>query len=197
MSKKTVHLTADLFRAVILLSIVGTLATIARAQCFGSFANLVAAASARGTAKASPQSARAKEEEPNFAPTRSTADNAANPSIVGFWHVHYIFPNMDQEAYQAFETGGTEIHNPNTPTDGVCLGAWAAAPGNLVRLTHRVWLYDNGNFVGVGHLNVSIRLGDKGDTQTGTFTMTIYDLSGNPITPPIPGTLSGERITPN
>src|SRR5574338_779459 len=110
----------------------------ADAQCFGSFEGLTAAA---GMAKENTRSALpdsgAKLATSKSVPD-SAADNAVRPSIVGFWHVHYLFPNMDQEAFQTFETGGTEIHNPNTPTDGVCLGAWAAGPGNVVKLTHRV-----------------------------------------------------------
>jgi len=125
---------------------------------------------------------------------------SSSPSIVGLWHVHYVGPAMpggDQEAYQIFNTGGTEVHNPNTPTDGVCLGAWNQTAQN-VNLTHRVWLYDpTGTFVGVGHLNANITVSDHGATQTGTFTLQIFDLDGNPISPPFPGTISGERITPN
>lgn len=196
MRKKTVLPLADLSRVVILLLLTGMFGTIANAQCFGSFANLTAAAA---SAKALPQGTRNSQADPGSAALSLAVSDRELPtySIVGLWHVHYIFPNMNQEAYQAFEAGGTEIHNPNTPTDGVCLGAWTWSRGNTYYLTHRVWLYDNGTFVGVGHLDATIELTDRGISQLGTFTMTIYDLSGNPISPPIPGTLSGKRITPN
>ena len=138
---------------------------------------------------------------PLTAPIVTAADdNAATPSIVGFWHVHYygpLFPGGDMEAFQIFNAGGTEVHNPNTPTDGVCLGVWVQT-ANVVKLTHRVWLYDPaGNFIAVGHLEANIALSDRGNTQTGTLTMQLFGLNGIAFTPPIPGTLSGERIVPN
>ena len=128
------------------------------------------------------------------------ADEANIPSIVGLWHVHYhgpAFPGGDLEAYQIFNAGGTEVHNPNGPTNGVCLGVWTQT-ARSVKLTHRVWLYTpTGDFVGVGHLEVNITLGEKGTIQTGTLTMQLFDLAGNPFTPMIPGTLMGERVNPN
>jgi hypothetical protein len=120
---------------------------------------------------------------------------------VGLWHVHYLSPafqpfNGDMEAFQIFSAGGTEVHNPNTASNGVCLGTWVQN-GRDVKLTHRVWLYDpTGAFFAVGHLEVSIRLIDNGARQTGTLTMQLFDLAGNAISPEIPGTLSGERIVP-
>lgn len=193
MTKITAQSIADIFRFVILLSLLSILGTVATAQCFGSFANLsAAAASTKEAARPGPRNVRTTAAE------GLATDKASTPtySIVGLWQVHYSFPNMDQEAYQAFEAGGTEIHNPNTPTNGICLGAWDWADGNTFTLTHRVWLYDNGTFVGVGHLDATIELLDRGNVQTGRFTMTIYDLSGNAISPPIPGTLEGKRVTP-
>jgi hypothetical protein len=183
--------------AAALALLIAASSSTANAQCFGSFEKLTAAAAlARENTRSTLPGFDAKLAASKSVPD-SASDNAVRPSIVGFWHVHYLFPDMDQEAFQTFETGGTEIHNPNTPTDGVCLGAWTDGPGNVVKLTHRVWLYDNGNFVGVGHLNATIRLRNRGYSQSGTFTLQIFDLNGNAITPPIPGTLSGERIVPN
>jgi hypothetical protein len=128
-------------------------------------------------------------------------DQGGSRSIVGLWHVHYLSPafqpfNGDMEAFQIFNAGGTEVHNPNAASNGVCLGTWVQS-GRDVKLTHRVWLYDpTGAFFAVGHLEVSIRLTDNGAHQTGTLTMQLFDLAGNAISPEIPGTLSGERIVP-
>lgn len=179
-----------------LLTLTVAFSAAAMAECFSSFNKIAAAAlAAKGQAVSSAKTKSVVSTAPS---ANLVSDNATIPSIVGFWHVHYIFsvPAMDQEAYQIFNAGGTEVHNPNTPTDGVCLGAWTQS-GKTVKLTHRVWLYDpTGIFLGVGHLEVNITLGDKGATQTGTFTMQLFDLQGNPTTPAFPGTLSGERISP-
>lgn len=183
-------------RASTLLALTFAFSAAARADCFSSFNKIAAAALA---AKGQVVKSVPTKSVVSTAPAANLAsDNGTIPSIVGFWHVHYIFsvPAMDQEAYQIFNAGGTEVHNPNTPTDGVCLGGWTQS-GSNVKLTHRVWLYDpTGVFLGVGHLEVNITLGDKGATQTGTFTMQLFDLQGNAVTPAFPGTLSGERISP-
>lgn len=189
-TKKSLHAAAAGILSILAITIL--FSSRMQAQCFARIGNIsdILAASKPG---ALPAPARL---------TKATAnsDMAANPSVVGLWHVHYVGPAMpggDQEAYQIFNTGGTEVHNPNTPTDGVCLGAWNQT-AQTVSLTHRVWLYDpTGTFVGVGHLNATIVVGDRGTTQTGDFTLQIFDLEGNPISPPFPGTLSGERISPN
>jgi hypothetical protein len=130
---------------------------------------------------------------------QNDADNDSGP-ITGLWHVHYFgpFPNGDFEAFQIFNAGGTEVHNPKADPRGgsVCLGAWVQK-GQNVKLTHRVWLWDPfGNFVGLGDLEVNIVLGNKGNSQTGTLTMQITFPDGT-STPPLPGTLTGERISPN
>jgi hypothetical protein len=196
MKEKNKRLTGMLAGILSTLVITVALSSQAQAECFagmGKWANPAA------FSRIALPTTKIRSTDPKTA-AANVPDNAAYPSIVGFWHVHYtgpMFPGGDQEAYQIFNTGGTEVHNPNTPTDGVCLGAWTQT-ANTVTLTHRVWLYDPiAGFIGVGHLNATITLSDKGTTQSGNFTLQIFDLAGNPITTALPGTLSGERITPN
>src|SRR5271166_851760 len=48
-------------------------------------------------------------------------------SIVGLWHVEFTVNGQTiQEAFQLWNAGGTEVHNPNVdPRSGnVCLGVW-------------------------------------------------------------------------
>ena len=140
---------------------------------------------------------------PIAAAARDEDNDGGYPSIVGMWHVHYLGPfppNGDQEAYQIFNAGGTEVHNPNVdPRSGsICVGAWVQTGRNSFKLTHRVWLYDPfGGFQGVGHLEVNINVTDKGTKQSGSLTFQVFDLAGNAVSPVFPGTLSGERISPN
>lgn len=196
MKEKNKRLPGVLTGILSTLVITVALSSQAKAECFagmGRWANPAA------FSRITPLTTRIRSTDLKSTAANAT-DNAAYPSIVGFWHVHYtgpMFPGGDQEAYQIFNTGGTEVHNPNTPTDGVCLGAWTQT-ANAVKLTHRVWLYDpTGFFIGVGHLNATITLDSKGTAQSGDFTLQIFDLAGNATTPVLAGTLSGERISPN
>jgi hypothetical protein len=65
-------------------------------------------------------------------------------------------------------------------------------------LTHRVWIYDsNGNFQVLVNLTESLTLSDRGNTQSGMFSLQPVDADGNPLGDPLVGTVVGERITPN
>jgi len=168
----------------------------AMAQCGDSFNAIVAAASGRGQSKASqplPQSSAQNQ-------SAAASDNAVNTSIVGLWHIRFLVGDQQiQEAFQIWNVGGTEVHNPNVdPKQGnVCLGAWKEAAPHTFRLTHRVWLYDtNGNFQGTGQLSETLLLGDRGNTHSGSFTLAFYDTADNFLFE-VPGTVVGERISPD
>src|ERR1043165_2629996 len=135
---------------------------------------------------------------PNQAPSSSGASNANNPSIVGLWHIRFVVGDQTiQEAFQIWNLGGTEVHNPNVdPRGGSGVrGTWREAAQQTFKLTHRVWLYDtNGNLQNVGHLSETVTLGDNGNSQSGTFTLSFYDASGN-FQFSVPGTVVAERIS--
>lgn len=118
-------------------------------------------------------------------------------SIVGLWHVEFLIDNqMVQEAFQIWNVGGTEVHNPNIPLGGgVCLGTWKQV-GRTFQLAHRVWNYDpaTGDFLGVIHLREVITVGNHGDSHNGTFTEDFYDPNGN-FQSEVAGTVVGTRIS--
>ena len=148
----------------------------ASAQCGGAFSSLAqAAASVKGGSQQS--------RSPFTVVPGAASDGSVNPSIVGLWHTRFIVGNQTiQEAFQIWNAGGTEVHNPNQDPKGgsVCLGAWRATPQQNFRLIHRVWNYDtSGNFLGTIHLTEVVGLGDRGDTYSGSFTLDFYDPSGN------------------
>ena len=178
-------------RIVFLLTIAISLSVTAMAQCGASFTAMAAsAASVRSQSQVSPAQDKS-----------STAnDAAADASIVGLWHIRFqVGDQTIQEAFQIWNEGGTEVHNPNVdPRQGnVCLGAWEQAPARTFKLTHRVWLYDSsGNFQGTGHLSETLVLGDKGNTHSGSFTLAFYDPAGNFLFE-VPGTVIGQRISVN
>jgi hypothetical protein len=127
----------------------------------------------------------------------SASDNAVNPSIVGLWHIRFLVGDQQiQEAFQIWNVGGTEVHNPNVdPRNGsVCLGTWEEAAPQTFKLTHRVWNYEDGVFHGTIHLNETLVLGNRGSTHSGSFTLDFYDPDGNFLFQ-VPGTVVGERIS--
>jgi hypothetical protein len=130
--------------------------------------------------------------------SRSTEDNGANSRIVGLWHIQFMVGDQTiQEAYQLWNAGGTEVHNPNVDPRGgnVCLGVWKHVPHGAFKLAHRVWSYDtNGTFMGTIHLSETLTLGDHGNTHSGTFTLDFFDPSGNFLFE-VAGNVTGERIS--
>ena len=129
--------------------------------------------------------------------TASPNDETASSSIVGLWYVQFSVGGQTiQEAFQTWNFGGTEVHNPNVDprTNNICLGTWIKTASGAVKLAHRVWSYDaNGNFQGTLHLSETVHLTQNGNSQTGTFKLDIYDPSGNFVTE-IAGNVTGQRI---
>jgi hypothetical protein len=130
--------------------------------------------------------------------SESSKDNDEHASIVGLWHVQFIVGGQTiQEAFQIWNAGGTEVHNPNVdPRAGnVCLGAWKRTNRRTYKLAHRVFSYDiNGTFLGTIHLSETLTLGNHGNTHSGSFTLDIYDPSGT-FQGEVAGSVTGERIS--
>jgi hypothetical protein len=130
---------------------------------------------------------------------QTSGDSTVNSSIVGLWHVQFeVHGQTIQEAYQVWNAGGTEVHNPNVDprTGNVCLGVWTqTAPSGTYKLVHRVWNYDSsGNFLGTIHLSEKLTVGPAGNSHSGTFQLDFYDPSGNFLME-VAGNVVGERIS--
>ena len=127
----------------------------------------------------------------------SSGDRVVNSSIVGLWHVEFKVKGQTiQEAYQLWNAGGTEVHNPNVDPRGgtVCLGVWKQAAGTYT-LAHRVWNYDTtGDFLGTIHLSETLTLGQTGNTLKGSFTSAFYDPTGHFVNK-VTGGVTGRRIS--
>jgi len=121
----------------------------------------------------------------------------AHSSIVGLWHVQFIAGGTPiQEAFQNWNLGGTEVHNPNVdPRQGnVCLGTWIKTPAGVYKLAHRVWNYDTtGDFMGVIYVSENVTLSHHGNAMTGSVTLTFYDPDGNYVTE-VSADVAGTRI---
>jgi hypothetical protein len=128
----------------------------------------------------------------------SQGDDVESSPIVGLWHIQFVVGTQPiQEAYQLWNAGGTEIHNPNVdPRSGnICLGVWKDAGHGTYRLAHRVWNYDtNGNFQGTIQLTETLTVANHRTTQRGSFTLDFYDPSGN-FQFEVAGSVMGERVS--
>ena len=124
----------------------------------------------------------------------------AIPSIVGLWHTNFeVNGQTVQEAYQVWNLGGTEVHNPNVDprTGNVCLGSWTAVGPQTFTLTHRVWWYDaTGDFQGTIHLHETVTLSDGGAAHNGSFALDFYDPNNNFLYE-VAGNVVAERVTGN
>jgi hypothetical protein len=127
----------------------------------------------------------------------SFGNRAVKSSIVGLWHVEFKVKGQTiQEAYQLWNVGGTEVHNPNVDPRGgdVCLGVWKQAAGTYT-LAHRVWSYDTtGDFLGTIHLSETLTVGQGGNTHKGSFKLDIYDPTGHFVSK-VTGSVTGRRIS--
>lgn len=143
--------------------------------------------------------AAAGQTRPVQADPRVLQQNSGGSSIVGLWYVEFTANGtVIQTAYQVWNAGGTEVHNPNVDPRGgnVCLGVWKSLGHGKYRLTHRVWNYDtNGNFLGTVHLAETVTLGNAGSTHSGTVVLDFYDPSGKFLME-VDGTVAGTRIPP-
>jgi hypothetical protein len=174
------------------------LASRAEAQCGlslqqGSRAALAAAAplasGANGVQKAEVKDAGAE------------VKDVSDASIVGLWDVKFISDNqVVDEGFDQYHSDGLEILNDTPPpaTGNVCLGVYEKTGPRTIRLRHPSWIYDQTNTTVIGRATIleNVKLDKGGRTFTGTFTVQLRDLFGNPLGPDLTGELKGERITP-
>lgn len=127
----------------------------------------------------------------------ATATTGSYSSIVGLWYVQFLIGGQAiQEAFQNWNVGGTEVHNPNVDprTSNICLGTWIPLPGGGYKLAHRVWSYDTtGDFLGTIQLSETVSLSHKKTVMGGTFKLDFYDPNGN-FQMEVTGNIAGQRV---
>ncbi|HWZ81956.1 MAG TPA: hypothetical protein VNW47_05000 [Terriglobales bacterium] len=177
----------NLVKLAALLALVVGLGGSAFASC-GDSLSAMAAVAAHSQTRIAPQASIGGKD----------AAESDTSSVVGLWHIRFVVGDQTiQEAYQVWNQGGTEVHNPNVDprTGNVCLGAWKKVGNRAYKLAHRVWSYDTaGTFLGTINLSESIYLGHKGSTHTGTFVLDFFDPAGN-FQFEVPGNVVAERIS--
>jgi hypothetical protein len=131
--------------------------------------------------------------------------SSPDASIVGFWRVDFTADGADKpfdSALVQWHSDGTEIMNSSRDprTQSFCLGVWKKTGALSFTLKHLAMSWDGvGNPVGPATILENVTLDHHGDTFTGTFVITQYEMDGTTVVPPTPitGTLSGTRITAN
>ncbi len=157
-----------------------------------AMANAAAVHTSFQTAQPGPSAAGSASKSP------SPDNNGGQSSIVGLWHILFQSNGQTvQEAYQIWNTGGTEVHNPNVDprTGDVCLGTWVPVGPHSYKLAHRVWWYDStGDFMGTIHLTEVVSLTNRGNSHGGSFALDFYDPNNNFLFE-VAGNVVAERIT--
>ncbi len=126
--------------------------------------------------------------------------SASSASIVGLWHVVYTAGGeIFNESLDQWHSDGTEFENANVPVAGgnICFGVWKTVGPRTVKLHHVGWTYDAGTVAfanGTFTLNETNVVAKNGQSYSGEFTFTVYDLSGNQLKQ-VKGTMKATRIT--
>lgn len=122
-----------------------------------------------------------------------------NDPIVGMWKLSWISGGVQIDSgFSIWHSDGTEINNSGARaplTGSICLGVWKKNGASRYRLNHVGISWDPTGTVEVGVANITqeIVLGSNGNTFSGTFTITQYDMDGN-VLAVVPGTITGTRV---
>lgn len=135
-------------------------------------------------------------------------DNRADEGagIVGFWRITLTskgntalgIPDGAQldHGFAQWHSDGTEIMNSNRQpsTGSFCLGVWKKVGPSKYVLNHFAIGFDDTIHQSYSNIREEVVLSQDGDSFSGTFTIAIYDLAGNPG-PVIAGEITGTRVT--
>ncbi len=131
-------------------------------------------------------------------PELRLASAAENDPITGMWKVTLSAGTATIDSgFSIWHSDGTEINNSGDRpplTGNFCIGVWKKI-GDHYKLNHEGISWDSTGTVevGVANLTESVVLGPKGNTFSGTFTITQYDMNGN-VLQSVSGTVKAERI---
>jgi hypothetical protein len=132
---------------------------------------------------------------------------SADPDpIVGFWYVKFtsdVAGMFFDWGYSQYHSDGTEILNSGTGARKFCTGVWKQTGPFKFEVNHFAIAYTYGaspTFIGIVNIRESITVNSDHNSFAGTFTLAIYDGSGNLLEPPngpglVTGTMEGHRIT--
>jgi hypothetical protein len=135
-----------------------------------------------------------------FAAPSESPSGQSPTSIVGLWSVTFHSGGVVvDQAFDAWHSDGTEVLNDYTdPIEGnVCLGVWTQTGPQTYQLKHPSWTFDgSGNLTGTAYILETITVGPGGNEYGGPYTISFFDLSGNPVGT-FPGAIKAYRIMPD
>jgi hypothetical protein len=135
----------------------------------------------------------AQEGEPTSAPEHT--------SIVGLWHVILTLSPADgggmlYQSLQQFHADGLEMESADLDPAGgnACMGVWKKTGPRTVEIYHVGWIFAV-NPLGAGYfvLTEKNKLGEDGNTWTGTFEIKTFAPDGTP-THDLTGTIAATRL---
>ena len=133
-------------------------------------------------------------------PSINAQSNADASSITGLWHIKFIAGGqVVDEGFDQYHADGNEILNDTPPpaAGNICLGVWARTGARTLKLKHPSWIYDPTNTFVVGTATIleTVTLDHTGNAFSGTFTVQLRDLDGNPLGDDLTGEIAATRIT--
>jgi hypothetical protein len=127
-------------------------------------------------------------------------DNYREPSIVGFWHFKQMSgTNVFDGGYEQWHSDGTEIFNSGSrapDTGNFCLGIWQQIGPRHYVLNHRAigWAPGGTEPAYVATILEDVTLSANGNSFSGSYIVTAYDLSGHFLQVVSKGKVTAERI---
>ncbi|MGB9415830.1 MAG: hypothetical protein WCB58_05885 [Acidobacteriaceae bacterium] len=126
--------------------------------------------------------------------------NYREPSIVGFWHFKQMSgTNVFDAGYEQWHSDGTEIFNSGSrapDTGNFCLGVWQQVGPRHYVLNHRAigWAPGGTEPAYVAAILEDLTLNANGNSFSGSYIVTAYDLSGHFLQVVSKGKVTAERI---
>jgi hypothetical protein len=128
-------------------------------------------------------------------------ENSRQPSIVGFWHFKQMSGmNVFDAGFELWHSDGTEIYNSGSrapDTGNFCMGVWRQIGPRHYFLNHRAigWAPGGTEPAYVATILEDVTLSPNGNSFSGSYIVTAYDLSGHFLQVVSKGKVKATRIS--
>jgi hypothetical protein len=128
-------------------------------------------------------------------------ESSRQPSIVGFWHFKQASGmNTFDAGYEEFHSDGTEIFNSGSrapDTGNFCMGVWQQVSPYHYKLNHRAigWVSGGTTPAYIATILEDLTLSHDGNSFSGRYKVTAYDLTGHFLQVISSGKVTGARVT--
>jgi hypothetical protein len=128
-------------------------------------------------------------------------ESSRGPSIVGFWHfIQKSGVNVFDAGYEHWHSDGTEIYNSGSrapDTGSFCMGVWQQVGPYHYKLNHRAigWVSGGSSPAYLAAILEDVILSASGNSYSGSYTVTAYDVTGHFLQVISSGKVTGTRIS--